>query len=114
MSIQPRDRRGSPLEIVLGSARVRRVVHLQVPHYLTIPALVAKSDLLGTIPRRLAERFADVYALQIAPLPIDIAPIQVSLIWHRQQDAQPGLRWLREQVVLTHRAIIGCGEHAPA
>ncbi|CAJ3065097.1 LysR family transcriptional regulator BsrA [Burkholderia pseudomallei] len=114
VSIQPRDRRGSPLEIVLGSARVRRVVHLQVPHYLTIPALVAKSDLLGTIPRRLAERFADVYALQIAPLPIDIAPIQVSLIWHRQQDAQPGLRWLREQVVLTHRAIIGCGEHAPA
>ncbi|OFC09613.1 LysR family transcriptional regulator, partial [Pseudomonas aeruginosa] len=36
VSILPRVGRGSPLEIVLGSARVQRQVQLLVPHYLTI------------------------------------------------------------------------------
>lgn len=99
VSVLPRGGRGSPLEIVLGSAKVRRQVQLYVPHYLPIPALVAGSDLLGTVPRRLAEQFAKVYALAIAPLPLALPPIQVSLIWHRQQDAAPGLAWLRERIV---------------
>ncbi|NTZ85299.1 LysR family transcriptional regulator [Burkholderia metallica] len=98
VSVLSRGGRGSPLEIVLGSAKVRRQVQLYVPHYLTIPALVAKSDLLGTVPLRLAEMFVDVYSLQIAPLPLALPPIQVSMIWHKRQNAMAGLRWLREQI----------------
>ncbi|MCY1278155.1 HTH-type transcriptional regulator LeuO [compost metagenome] len=98
VSVLPRAGRGSPLEIVLGSAKVRRQAPLHVPHYLTIPPIVAQSDLLGTVPRRLAEHFAPIYALQVAPLPFDMPPVQVSLIWHRQQELDPGLRWLREQL----------------
>lgn len=98
VSILPRAGRGSPLEIVLGSAKVRRQVQLHVPHYLTIPAIVAGSDLLGTVPRRLAEHFSPLYALQVAPLPVAMPAVQVSLIWHQQQDQAPGLRWLREQI----------------
>lgn len=98
VSIFPRAHRGSPLEIVLGSAKVQRQVHLFVPYYVTIPAIVAQSDLLGTVPRRLAEHFAKVYPLQMAPLPFAMPPVQISLIWHRQQTLSPGLRWLREQI----------------
>ncbi|MET1077470.1 MAG: LysR family transcriptional regulator [Pseudomonas sp.] len=96
--IQPRAGRGSPLEIILGSAKVRRQAQLHVPHYLTIPPIVAQSDLLGTVPRRLAEHYASIYALQVAPLPVEVPAVQVSLIWHRQQELAPGLRWLREQI----------------
>lgn len=103
--IQPRAGRGSPLEIVLGSARVRRQALLHVPHYLTIAPIVAQSDLLGTVPRRLAEHFAPIYALCTAPLPIDMPGVQVSMIWHRQQELAPGLRWLREQIAQLHLAL---------
>ncbi|WP_044874262.1 LysR family transcriptional regulator [Pseudomonas sp. LFM046] len=96
--ILPRAGRGSPLEIVLGSAKIKRQAGLQVPHYLTIPPIVARSDLLGTVPRRLAKHFAALYALEVAPLPVATPPVQVSLIWHRQQELAPGLRWLREQL----------------
>ncbi|WP_330115309.1 LysR family transcriptional regulator [Pseudomonas sp. JS3066] len=96
--ILPRAGRGSPLEIVLGSAKIKRRVGLQVPHYLSIPPIVARSDLLGTVPRRLAEHFAAIYALEIAPLPVETPSVQVSLIWHRQQELAPGLGWLREQL----------------
>src|ERR1700740_2738442 len=95
VAVHPRGGRNSPLEIVLGSAKVRRQVQLFVPNYLPIPALVAASDLLGTVPRRLAERAAQTLDLVIAPLPLAAPPIQVSMIWHRQQDAAPGLAWLR-------------------
>jgi len=101
VSVHPRAGRGSPLEIVLGSAKVQRKVQLLVPHYLAIPAVVSRSHLLGTVPRRLAEHFAKQYSLQMLPLPLVMAPVQVNLIWHKQQDVAVGLKWLREQLVST-------------
>jgi len=93
--VHPRAGRGSPLEIVLGSAKIRRTVLLYVPFYLSIPAIVAESDLLGTVPARLADRFAKFYPLASASLPVAMPPIQVSLIWHRRHASSRGLGWLR-------------------
>ncbi|MEN5093801.1 LysR family transcriptional regulator [Pseudomonas protegens] len=98
VAIPDRGGRGSPLEIVLGSAKVQRQVQLWVPHYLSIPLIVAQSDLLGTVPRHLAEHFAALLPIRIARLPLLAAPVQVSLIWHRQQQQAPGLQWLRGEV----------------
>ncbi|WP_397378129.1 LysR family transcriptional regulator [Pseudomonas sp.] len=99
ISVTPRAGRGSPLEIVLGSAKVRRHTALHLPNYLPIPAIVAQTDLLGTVPARLAAALAPLHALQSAPLPFDMPPVQVSLIWHRQQQHDPAHAWLRQQLV---------------
>jgi DNA-binding transcriptional LysR family regulator len=99
VALPDRGGRGSPLEIVLGSAKVQRHVQLFVPHYLSIPLIVAQSDLLGTVPRRLAEHFAALMPIRIAELPLMAPPVQVSLIWHRQQERVPGHRWLREEII---------------
>lgn len=99
VSLHSRAGRGSPIEIVLGSVKVRRQVQLYVPHFLAIPAIVAQSELLGIVTRRQAEHFAQLYDLQIAPLPMPMDAVQISLIWHRQQDVAPGLCWLREQII---------------
>lgn len=101
VSILPRAGRGSPLEIVLGSAKVRRNVQLQVPYYMTIPAIVASTDLLGTVPLNLARHFARSHDFQIAEFPFDISAIQISLIWHRKQEHVSGLQWLKEQILQT-------------
>jgi DNA-binding transcriptional LysR family regulator len=73
-------------------------VQLQVPHYLTIPAIVASTDLLGTVPWHLARHFVHNYGLQLAELPFETPAVQVSLIWHRQQQHMSGLQWLKEQI----------------
>lgn len=107
VTIPPRAGRGSPLEIVLGSAKVRRKVELYVPYYMTIPAVVAQSDLLGTVPRRLAEGFAQALPLAIVPLPFAMPPVQVSAITHRQQDGNRGLQWLKQQIAATVAEMLG-------
>jgi len=107
VAIPGRGGRGSPLEIVLGSAKVHRQVQLFVPHYLSIPLIVAQSDLLGTVPRRLAEHFAGFLPIRLAPLPLEAPPVQVSLIWHRQQERVPGHRWLREAVASVAAEVEG-------
>lgn len=96
--VTPRAGRGSPLEIVLGSAKVRRQAALHLPNYLPIPAIVAQTDLLGTVPAHQAEAFAPLFDLQVAPLPFDMPAVQISLIWHRQQQHDPAHIWLREQL----------------
>lgn len=98
VAIPDRGGRGSPLEIVLGSAKVQRHVQVFVPNYLSIPLIVAQSDLLGTVPRYLAEHFCALLPIRIASLPLLAAPVQVSLIWHRQQQQAPGLQWLRREI----------------
>jgi DNA-binding transcriptional LysR family regulator len=86
---------------VLGSAKVRRDVKLYVAHYLVIPAVVATTDLLGTIPRSQAEQLSSGHGLQAAPLPFDMPAVQVSMIWHRDHEWSPAVRWLRERIVHT-------------
>ena len=49
--------------------------------------------------RLLAAALAPLHALQSAPLPFDMPPVQVSLIWHRQQQHDPAHAWLRQQLV---------------
>lgn len=104
VSVLPRAGRGSPLEIVLGSAKVKRHVKLYVPNYLTIPAIVAQSELLGVVPKRMGERFASVFPIDCADLPFAMPPTQVSLIWHRRQGLTGGSTWLRAQLLDVVRA----------
>jgi len=35
----------------------------------------------------------------VAPLPLALPPVQVSMIWHRSQDRSPNMRWLRERLL---------------
>jgi DNA-binding transcriptional LysR family regulator len=97
VALDDRAGRGSPLEILIGAVKARRRVQVYVPNFLVIPAIVGASDLLGTVPRPLAEQMAAIHQLQFAPLPFDMPRVELSLIWHRQQDHAPALRWLVEQ-----------------
>lgn len=98
ISLLTRAGRGSPLEIVLGSAKIRRKVGLYIPNFLAMPAVVEQTDLLATIPMQQAQAAAEQYSIDIAPTPFEVPPIQVSLIWHQQNTVSTKLTWLREKI----------------
>ncbi|WP_166217624.1 LysR family transcriptional regulator [Pseudomonas atagonensis] len=59
-------------------------------------ALVRDSDLIATVPQRHTEKLrSDLHSFT---LPLTLAPISVSMLWHPRMDADPAHRWLRDCV----------------
>ena len=54
----PQKERVGSIDPILRSRGLTRRIAVTVPHYLTIPAIVAKSNLLGVVPEWLARRDA--------------------------------------------------------
>jgi DNA-binding transcriptional LysR family regulator len=76
---------------------VRRKV-LEIPSALALPAAVAQSDLIATLPAELARRAAAVLPLQVLPLPFTRPPAAVSMIWHPRSQGDKAHQWLRTSV----------------
>jgi DNA-binding transcriptional LysR family regulator len=91
------------LERFLERRRIRRNVVLVTPHFLSIPFVIARSDLVAAIPEKLAAYFASLSPdLAVAALPFDDVVLDLKLHWHRRFDNEPRSRWLREQFIQSY------------
>ena len=94
--------RGFPGSIVGDHLRAEgheRQVVLEVPHFLSALQLVSSSDLLLTVPERLAREAAPTFDLAVAPLPFPTPPIDFVLLWHSRHQEDQAHAWLRAQIV---------------
>lgn len=82
----------------------RRRIALTVPHFFLAPSLVAASDLIITLPERVAHIVCANNPLRIVPLPIKLRAFDVMLVWHDRVHRDPANMWLRDQVLKTMRA----------
>lgn len=83
----------------------RRRIALTVPHFFLAPALVAASDLVITLPDRVARLVSREHALRVVPLPIRMAAFEVSLAWHERVHHDPGSAWLRAEIIAALRSV---------
>jgi DNA-binding transcriptional LysR family regulator len=102
--VSPRAHRGGLVDDALRARGFERRVALEVPHFLVAPIVVADSDLLVTLPARLAERVATRFGLATAPLPVGVPAIEFVQLWHERDHADAGNTWLRGQVADVTRA----------
>jgi DNA-binding transcriptional LysR family regulator len=82
-----------------------RRIAVTVPHYLSIPAIVAKSDLLGVVPEWLAEREAGKLRLKIFAPPIALPDITIMMTWHERSQFDRAHSWFRECIAATSAAL---------
>jgi DNA-binding transcriptional LysR family regulator len=68
---------------------------LRSPHFLSIPMVIAATDLIVTVPQPVADAFGRIVELQMLKPPYPIPRFDVKQYWHRCQHADPGNRWLR-------------------
>ncbi len=78
-----------------GLGRSRRVA-LTLPHSLVGPAIVARTDLVMTIPRRVADGLADRRGLRAFPPPVPLAGFDVVMAFHPRSAAEPPIQWLKQ------------------
>jgi DNA-binding transcriptional LysR family regulator len=86
----------TPIDQALaGLGHARRVV-VSAPSFLIVPELVAGSDLVALVPRRLLCRRRD--DLTLIDIPWLSETFDISLIWHERTHAHAGQRWIRELI----------------
>jgi DNA-binding transcriptional LysR family regulator len=87
------------VEQALERAGVGRRIVLRVPHFTVVPMVLERTDLILTLPARVARVFERRGSLKALAPPVPIPPAEVAVHWHERFDADAGNRWLREQLV---------------
>lgn len=82
-----------------AASTLDKLVVVTVPHYLAIPPILEGTDMLATMPERLAQREALRGTLCMIDLPYEPLSVPVEVIWHSRSDLDTGLQWLIGKVL---------------
>lgn len=79
---------------VLEALGRRRDVQVSVNSFLLVPALIESSDLIATVPARMARRWSNELAV-LSP-PCEVPGFSVAMAWHPRAHADLAQMWLRD------------------
>ena len=80
---------------LLQRSGIERTVRLTVPHYVSVGHILQGSDLIATVPERLADRLLDPFGLVKLAHPAKLPQIAINVFWHAKYHRSPANRWLR-------------------
>ncbi|WP_405961702.1 LysR family transcriptional regulator [Streptomyces sp. NBC_00024] len=75
------------------------IVQVVVFEFLMIPSVVSGTNMIALLHRRLAQQLAPRNGLRIMEPPLPLPPLGVDLVWNPRGAGDPGLAWLREQLI---------------
>ncbi|MEO0911349.1 MAG: LysR substrate-binding domain-containing protein, partial [Pseudomonadota bacterium] len=81
---------------LLEEMGLSRKVAVSLPSFLMAPSLVARTDYICLLPRRLAAMYKG--QVDIYKPPIETATFKVDLLWHARRQHDPSHIWFRDQV----------------
>jgi DNA-binding transcriptional LysR family regulator len=81
---------------VLAQKGFERRIVLKVPSFLGVARLVARTELLVIVPRRLGEALAQQESVSVFDPPVRLPPFAVKQHWHERFHADAGNVWLRQ------------------
>ena len=90
----------------LGKHGLKRHITLRVPN-LVAPAILAQTDMVATMSRRVALEIMRKNPLQSRQLPYDSPALLTSMFWHLRLDGQPAHRWFRDIVLSVAKRLRG-------
>jgi DNA-binding transcriptional LysR family regulator len=90
---------GQRIDAMLQTLGIRRRIGLTLPSFLAMPYVIARTDMVATVPRRLALHFAELLPLTIVEAPLPLPAFELSMFWHERVHHDPANVWLRAEVV---------------
>lgn len=85
----------SAIDEKLADSGLERRIVAHLANFLTPAGVLAKSDLILTCPRTLAESYRRMFPLEIAALPIEVKPVEAKMAWHERCHQDQFHRWAR-------------------
>jgi len=88
----------SLLDRALAKQGMSRHIDYTTAHFASLPGLLQQMPLMATIPAGLACQWQHSFALSGSPVPLALAPLEVSLLWHQRHNSDTTLMWLAETI----------------
>lgn len=87
------------LESYLAKNHIQRRIVLETPHFMSLPFILTRTDLLATVPHALGLAYTRAHTdIAIMQPPLPLPKFDLKQHWHRKFHHDPRLLWLREQV----------------
>lgn len=84
------------LEQYLRSQRIQRRAVLETSHFMSLPMILSRTDLIATVPHAIGFAYASEHAsIMMAPPPLPLPRIDLKQHWHRKFHHDPRTTWLR-------------------
>jgi DNA-binding transcriptional LysR family regulator len=87
------------MDQALAALGRRRRIVLTVNQFFTAGRVVAQSDLLTVVPETFVPATGYAEQLVTRPLPFEVDPVSVQMMWPLRLDGDAAQRWLRDHIV---------------
>lgn len=87
------------IDRLLQEKGLQRRIAVTVNQFALAPEIIASSDLIAAINTRTIQKSRLENQLHLAPLPFELEPICVKMMWHERSSRNPVHIWLRALVV---------------
>jgi DNA-binding transcriptional LysR family regulator len=85
-------------EQLLAKRKIERRIVLSTPHFMSIPFIVASTDLLVTVPYAVGESFAKIANIRLIHPPLEIPTFDLKQHWHRKYHKDEANIWIRSAI----------------
>ncbi len=86
------------IEQLLEKQSATRKIALRLPNYLAIIGIVAETDLIGVLPKRIAQALREYSPLKVVETPVEYPGMAINQHWHAKKHNNPANKWLRQTI----------------
>ncbi|RED53971.1 LysR family transcriptional regulator [Aestuariispira insulae] len=94
------------VDTALARQSLKRHVALRLPHVSVIPKIVEESDMIVTLPLRMARIHSEALNIKTFKPPVEVPDLAVYQYWHSRSHHDPACGWIRSQILETCRARV--------
>ncbi len=90
---------------VLAEHGLSRTIVATTAQFTGVPAMVARTDLIATLPARLARALSRAFDVELHEVPVDTPSFTVRCYWRSSASEDPEIGWLRGLLAAAAREI---------
>jgi len=77
---------------------IERRIRVTVPHFNSVGHILEATDLIATIPVRLAEMLGQPFGVTYSNHPVDLPEVSIDIFWNARLHRDPANQWLRRLI----------------
>lgn len=101
----PKGIRNSIVDRELRRLGLVRQIALHVPGFQSMPVIVQSTNLVCTMPRRMAQPYAHGFRLKTLKMPLELPPLTLHATWSASMDRDPAHQWFRKSIMEISRRL---------